>query len=51
MLTTLATLTMIIAPAPLTQAQTISGEHQRKAELVADRAMAYIESRDRKSVV
>lgn len=45
MLTTLATLTMIIAPAPLTQAQTISGEHQRKAELVADRAMAYIESR------
>lgn len=45
MLNTLATLTMILTPAQLIQAQTISGEHQRKAELIAARAMEYIESR------
>ena len=45
MLITLATLTMILTPAQLIQAQTISGEHQRKAELIAARAMEYIQSR------
>lgn len=45
MLKTLATLTMILTPAQLIQAQTISGEHQRKAELIAARAMEYIQSR------
>jgi len=31
--------------APMTLAQSISAEHQRKAELIADRAMSYLESR------